>query len=178
MAKVVLVVGLTGAGKSSYCDDLAKRERAAVYSIDHWMKSLFWQDMPKEPDMKWFQENSSWYLERMARCEGLIEAEMRSLLENGISVILDLGFTARSHRAHYVQIGKLLQAETEIHFLDVPEDERWKRVQRRNAEKGSTYSMQVSREMYDYIKAIFEPVDDSEKQSCHRFFSIPTNAKG
>lgn len=178
MAKVILVVGLTGAGKSTYCGELAKRERAAVYSIDHWMKSLFWQDMPKDPDMKWFQENSEWYVDRIARCEKLIESEMKSLTQCGISVILDLGFTAKSHRDHYVQIGNSLHAETEIHYLDVPEEERWDRVQRRNAEKGATYSMQVSREMFDYIESIFEPIEESEKQSCCRFCAIPFHAKG
>lgn len=172
MAKLILVVGLTGAGKSTYCHQLAVKEKAMVFSIDQWMKSLFWQDMPKEPDMKWFQENSAWYMERIERCEKFIAEETKSLLSRDVSVILDLGFTAKSHRLQYLELGRSIGSETEIHFLDVPEDERWRRVQKRNEQKGSTFSMHVSREMFDYINEIFETIDPTEKKLCQRFVEV------
>ncbi|MFM8941474.1 MAG: AAA family ATPase, partial [Phenylobacterium sp.] len=39
-----VIFGPSGAGKSTYAADLARRERAVVFSIDDWMARLFAQD--------------------------------------------------------------------------------------------------------------------------------------
>jgi hypothetical protein len=137
-----------------------------MFSIDHWMKSLYWQDMPANPDIKWFQENASWYMERIARCESFIQEQIHSLCKTHTNVILDLGFTAKSHRLEYLEIAKKLSSNAEIHFLDVPHEERWKRVQQRNQLKGETFAMNVTREMFDYIESIFEPITEDETKYC------------
>jgi adenylate kinase family enzyme len=43
---IILIVGSTGAGKTTYARKLAEQIQAVVYSIDDWMKGLYWQDMP------------------------------------------------------------------------------------------------------------------------------------
>ncbi len=53
LAKVLLVVGNTGAGKSTYSAQLAARENAIVFSVDEWMKTLFFMDMPDPPLYSW-----------------------------------------------------------------------------------------------------------------------------
>jgi hypothetical protein len=42
----------------------------------------------------------------------------------------------------------------ELHHIDVPADERWLRVQQRNAEKG--------RDMFDFVERLWEPPTDAE----------------
>lgn len=69
---VLLIASSTGAGKKTYSQELANQMRAAVFSIDDWMKNLFWQDMPQNPDYQWFIDNTEWYASRLARCEDLI----------------------------------------------------------------------------------------------------------
>lgn len=164
--KIILVVGLTGAGKTTYCKKIASTENAHVFSIDHWMKSLYWQDMPANLDKKWFQENFAWYIDRISRCESLIREQIQSLCATNTSIILDLGFTAKAHRKVYLDLARDLSCDSEIHFLDVPQAERWKRVEERNQSKGETYAMVVSREMFDYVESVFELISEDEKELC------------
>lgn len=69
---IYLVVGSTGAGKTTYSYKLSQDLPAVVYSIDHWMKKLYWPDMPTSPDIEWFQNNHQWYMDRIHRCENMI----------------------------------------------------------------------------------------------------------
>tara|TARA_Y100000782_G_scaffold4962_1_gene5934 strand:- start:188045 stop:188557 length:513 start_codon:yes stop_codon:yes gene_type:complete len=161
---LILVAGLTGAGKTTYCQKYCKENKAKLFSIDNWMKALYWQDMPANPDMNWFVQNQKWYTERIARCEKLIEAEVVELFKAGVDVLLDFGFTSAEHRAKYLALARDNEQGGEIHFLDVDPQTRWSRVQSRNKNKGSTYSMEVTREMFDYMENVFEPFTNDEKQ--------------
>jgi hypothetical protein len=44
----------------------------------------------------------------------------------------------------------------------VPEAERWRRVESRNAEKSQVLPFAVTREMFDFVEGIFEPPDAVE----------------
>ena len=49
-----------------------------------------------------------------------------------------------------------------LHFLDVPADERWRRVSSRNGGQGETYRVMVTRPMFDFIETIWQPPDAAE----------------
>lgn len=161
---LILVTGLTGAGKTTYCQSYVKDNKAKHFSLDNWMKSLYWQDMPEGPDMNWFVENQKWYTDRMKRCEQLIKKEAQALLEIGVTVLLDLGFTSLESRGEYIEFGRGINKDVEIHFLDVDREIRWQRVEKRNQGTSESYAMQVSRDMFDYIESVFEPFSDEEKE--------------
>jgi predicted kinase len=162
MSKIIIVTGLTGAGKTTYSNKLQDNKKGCVFSIDHWMTSLFWKDMPENPTMDWFIKNQKWYLSRIERCEVFIRNEIIKLNSLGVPSILDLGFTLQSHRKTYIDLAYNLRANPEIHHLDVPSDLRWKRVQQRNKTMGKTYSMQVSIEMFNYMEESFEEFNPEE----------------
>ncbi len=52
----------------------------------------------------------------------------------------------------------------QLHFIDVPAVERWRRVEGRNTQKGPTYQLgfDVSREMFDFVEQMWEPPTDAE----------------
>ncbi len=54
---------------------------------------------------------------------------------------------------------------TSLHFLDVPESIRWDRVENRNTEKGETFALEVTREMFDFMNRIWQAPMDAEMQS-------------
>lgn len=153
---VILIVGSTGAGKTTYAKELATKISAEVFSIDDWMRSLYWQDMPHNPDNQWFIENSNWYTDRIARCEDLILKMALYRARRNEKTILDLGFSTSEHRKRFISAFTDHGVTVEVHFLDVPIETRWARVQKRNHEKGDTFAMYVDREMFDYIESIFE----------------------
>jgi predicted kinase len=48
--------------------------------------------------------------------------------------------------------------------LDVPAEERWRRVETRNTRKGETYQLgfDVTREMFDFVERLWEPPTHAE----------------
>lgn len=162
---VVLVVGSTGAGKTTYSSKLERELPGVVYSIDNWMKELYWQDMPKNPNNSWFQENGAWYMERISRCESLITKNVLDRAKLQQKSILDLGFTTAEHRIRFIKKFQENGIEVSSHFLDIDEEVRWQRVQQRNTQQGETFVMNVDRQMFDYIETIFEPPSRSEGAS-------------
>ena len=59
-----------------------------------------------------------------------------------------------------------------LHFLDVDASERWRRVERRNDERGDTFHMTITRGMFDYIETIWEPPGKEEVLSLGGEFHI------
>lgn len=159
---VVLIVGSTGARKTTYGKQLAHKIAAELYSIDEWMKALYWQDIPENPNNQWFIENSKQYTDRIRRCEDLILNSTIQRAKRNENTILDLGFSTSEHRKRFIDICLNQGIFVETHFLDIPENTRWERVQQRNTEKGPTFVMSVDRQMFDYVESIFEPPQPSE----------------
>src|SRR5262249_51960037 len=60
-ARVHMVVGPVGAGKSTFALGLARDARAVRFNLDQWMTELFGPDRPVEGRV-------AWYVERAARC--------------------------------------------------------------------------------------------------------------
>ena len=61
MSRLVIVCGLTGAGKTSYSIGLCEELEAIRFSIDPWMQTLFAKDMESL--------DFSWMMERVERCQ-------------------------------------------------------------------------------------------------------------
>jgi len=58
----------------------------------------------------------------------------REVLQLGPSVVLDLGLWARVERDEMRTVARDLGVGVELHYLDVPTDELWRRIELRNAE--------------------------------------------
>ena len=158
---VYMLTGGTGAGKTTLGKKLEQEKNAVLYSIDNWMKDLYWQDMPESPDMQWFVENQKWYTDRILRCEDLILKLVLKRARFGQGSIVDLGFTLKEHRQKFID--KFLEKDIPVtnYFLDIATETRWERVERRNTETAETFVMQVDRSMFDYMEGIFEtPTED------------------
>jgi len=175
--RIILVTGLTGAGKTTYCTKLEKNKVGFAFSIDQWMTALFWQDMPKNPKMNWFVENQAWYLERIERCESFITKEIIKNCSLGLISILDLGFSKAKHRQKYIELARDINAGVEIHYLKVPSDTRWSRVEQRNQERGETYSMHVDSDMFKFMEETFEDFTQNELNCLKKINKLRINSK-
>lgn len=149
MGKIHLVLGPQGAGKTTYSLHLAKQEGAVRFSIDEWMQSLFGPDLPKSMSL-------SWMMERVLRCEKQIWAIAAQVVQSGGCVVLDLGFTKIERRKSFRDLAADVGAEVQLHVLDAPYAARKQRVMDRNAEKGDTYSFEVTPPMFDFMEKEFQ----------------------
>ncbi len=145
-----LIVGNTGAGKSTYANKLKAETKGVIFSIDKWNKTLFLDDKRPEDGLDWF-------LERIDRAEAMIMDLIHQLENADTDSILDLGLSKFEHREKFRQFAREHQYSCKLHFLDVPKEVRLERVLSRNTEKGETYAFNVSREDFDFMETWFEP---------------------
>ncbi len=157
MAEAILVTGNVGAGKTTYARQLAKKIGAPVFSVDEWMANLFLEDSPEPVTFEWA-------LERTQRVERQVLIECEKLLKLDVPVILDQGFFAKEQRLrvlrHFLERGFV----SHLHYLDVPKDVRWMRVEKRNTGASDTFQFEVSQEIFEFCETIFEPLDAEERE--------------
>ncbi len=147
---VILVVGCTGAGKTTYARALTTELGGLRFSIDEWMMPLFGPDVPDPIPFDWM-------MERVNRCEATIWTMAMQAVARGVPVVLDLGFTKEQHRQKFRDLAAAEGLCAAVHFIDVSRETRWQRVQHRNAEQGDTFAMHVDRAMFDFMESMWEP---------------------
>lgn len=158
MAKLILVCGSTGAGKTTYSIGLAKEMGAVRFSIDPWMQTLYAKDTSSL--------DYEWLLERVQRCYTQIWEVSQQILGLDGNVILDLGFTTKDQRMVFVSQAKALGIASELHFLDTPQTLRKQRVAERNASKDpALYSFEVTDMMFQFMESQFQRPDAEELQN-------------
>lgn len=155
MPRVNLIEGPVGAGKSTFALALALKTDGVHIALDEWFSTLFSPDRPAGDFVPW-------YIERKERLLGLIWIHSRRILASGRNVILELGLIQRKGRIEFCR--KVLDGgfELEVDVLDAPREVRRERVQRRNSEKGSTFSMVVPDVVFEMASNLWEPPDELE----------------
>lgn len=119
------------------------------------MQTLFWPDLPEKNDY-------AWAIARVRRCEEQVAVMTRQLAAIGVDVVLDLGFTDRAQREAWLLRAREAGVRCALHVLEVSAELRWQRITQRNEGASATYSFVVTREMFDAMEALWEPVTDAE----------------
>ena len=155
MARLTLVEGPVGAGKTTFARTLAEKQGATFLCLDDWFARLFLPDRPPGADV-------AWYLERKARCTGMIRDIAASILNSGGPVVLELALLERERRRSFCAEMAPLASEFVIYVVDAARDVRRERVRLRNLERGDTWSVDLTDEMFERASDWWEPPDDDE----------------
>jgi predicted kinase len=123
VATLHLMVGLPCSGKTTLAEKLESEQSALRLTTDEWHVRLFGQDA-EEPE----------HDVRHALIETMLWNIASRALALGTSVILDFGFWAREEREDFRLRANQLGGSSEVHFLDVPEDELIRRLAARNSQ--------------------------------------------
>ena len=118
-ARLILTCGLPGAGKTALARQLAADRSAVRLTKDEWLTALGsspWDESTREK-----VEHELWHL-------------AQEILRLGLSVVLDFGLWARIERDEMRSVARGLGVGVELHYLDVPTDELWRRIRARNSE--------------------------------------------
>lgn len=160
MARLILVCGPTGVGKTTYSLSLSKEIEGIRFSIDPWMQTLFAKDMT--------ELDFTWMMERVNRCSDQIWQVSQQILAINGNVILDLGFTTKEQRDVFTDRARALGVNPEVHYLNADTDVRKHRVDKRNQEKDpSVYAFEVTDMMFEFMEPRFEVPDEEElKYGC------------
>jgi predicted kinase len=152
-----IICGSTGAGKTTYAVKVATRLTAVRFSIDEWMSTLFWMDSPQPLE-------AHWSLERVDRCIEQIWSTAVQVARCGTPCVLDLGFSSRESRESLYDRARSAGLSVQLHLVDAPAEERWRRVETRNSGKGATHQLPfaVTREMFDFVETLWEAPGEEE----------------
>jgi predicted kinase len=150
-----LLVGNTGAGKSTYANSLKSETNGFIFTLDKWNKILFFPDKTDADGLDWF-------LERIDRAESLMQDLILQLEELNVDSILDVGLSKFVHREKYRKFAKENNIEVKTHFLNVSKEIRKKRVLKRNLEKGETFEFEVTESNFEFMENWFETLTETE----------------
>jgi predicted kinase len=167
MPRIHLLLGPVGAGKSTLAAQLAHEHGAVAFDLDDWMTTLFGDDTRPETGVM------GWYVERTQRVTRQIWAVASAILDTGADVVLELGLVQRRARADFLRRVDDSGHELRIYVLDAPRDERRRRVERRNAEQGATFSMVVPSAVFELASDLWEPLDADERRGRDVLFLGP-----
>ncbi len=143
---MILTCGLPGAGKTTLATQLAADRGAVRLTKDEWLIALGsspWDEPTREKI-----EHELWRL-------------AQELLRLGTSVVLDFGLWAREERDELRSAARALGVGVELHFLDAPVDELWRRVHTRNAAPPWD-SHPIRRADLDRWRRAFQGLDEDE----------------
>lgn len=144
-----LIIGNTGAGKTTYALQLKAQNKGIIFSIDKWNNTLFFQDKTEE-------DGVDWILERIERAENMMMDTILQLENANIDSILDLGLSKFEHREKWRQFTLKHGFQYQLHFLNIDKETRKERVTKRNQEQGDSFEFEVNDEAFDFMETWFE----------------------
>jgi hypothetical protein len=105
---------------------------------------------------------AAWSMQRIERCLALIWSTAVRIAERGVPCVTDVGLSKRRVEPDLSALQRSKGLSTQLHFVDVPAQERWRRVEERNRAKGGSLPFNVTREMFDFVESLREPPTDAE----------------
>jgi predicted kinase len=145
-ARLILTCGLPGVGKTTLARQLAADRSAVRLTKDEWLWALGstpWDEATREK-----VEHELWSL-------------AQEILRLGLSVVLDFGLWARIERDEMRSVARGLGVGVELHYLDTPTDELWRRIEARNSEPPWD-SYPIRRADFDGWLRVFQAPDAAE----------------
>ena len=131
---IYAMVGLMGSGKSTLALKIAKEKGALFQSLDGTIKSF------NEP-----VGNLEGYERLMSRALDLMFSRALQALKSDQSVVFDVG-----RLSWIIELAKAGNAKIEVYHFEISQEERWRRVQKRNKEKvENIYHWTMSKEEFD-----------------------------
>src|SRR5215467_12291938 len=150
MATAHLIYGFLGAGKTTFARQLERELPAIRFSQDEWMAHLYGNDPPPDEFPIYFRRISELTARLWPRC-----------LKLGVDVILGLNFWSREDRDETRATAAKLGACSRLYRLTCPEDEAWRRIEKRNLNLDG--SLFISRNTFEVLKSHFEPLSNDEE---------------
>ena len=144
-----VLVGLPASGKTSRARELASARSALRLTPDEWMIPLFGQEQPEG---------------KRSVLEGRLIWLALSALRIGVNVVLDFGVWGKDERSALRALAASVGATCELVYLEVEEEEQWRRVQARSLTDAATTFEMTSADLERW-RQTFQPPDAIELET-------------
>ncbi len=145
-----LMCGKIASGKSTLTAQLGRTNGTIVIAEDDWLNGLYSEEMSSISD----------YVRCMSKLRDVIGPHVVSLLNEGVSVVLDFQANTITSRNWMRSILEQTKAAHELHVLDVPDDVCIARLHARNAQGDHPFA--ATEEQFRQISKHFVPPSPEE----------------
>lgn len=145
-----LLCGKIASGKSTLAARLAERRGTVLISQDDWLPALYPEEIRTLED----------YVRCFRRFAEPMGDHVVTLLQAGVSVVLDFPANTRRTRGWMRRIVDRAGSAHELHYLDVPDGVCVERLRARNAQGEHVY--QATEDEFAQFTAHFEPPQPDE----------------
>jgi len=145
-----LLCGKIAAGKSTLSARLSQDKATILIVEDDWLNTLHPGEMSSISD----------YIKRMTNLRKLIGPHVVSLLNAGVSVVLDFQANTVDARQWMRELIDLASANHQLHFLDTPDEVCLSRLRARNAKGDHPFA--TTEEEFHRVSAYFVPPSPEE----------------
>ena len=145
-ARLILICGLPGAGKTILARQMAADRGAVRLTNDEWL---------------WALGSTPWDAPTQEKVEHELWRLAQEILRLGLSVVLDFGLWARIERDEMRSVARGLGVGVELHYIDVAVDELWRRIDARNSHPPWD-SYPIRRADFDGWLRVFQAPDAGE----------------
>lgn len=145
-----LVCGKIAAGKSTLTQRIAARPATVLISEDAWLSQLYTDEIHTLAD----------YVRRSGQLRHVLAPHVESLLQGGLSVVLDVPANTLSQRRWMKDMIDSARVAHALHYLDVPDEVCKMRLRDRNA--AGLHPFAPTDREFDEITRYFVPPSDDE----------------
>lgn len=152
MAKLYVLIGRIGCGKTTYAHKLCEQETTVLLSHDELMLQVNTNCIGREAHVKQAMSITEYFMNLS-----------KQLVSKGISVVLDYGFWTRKEREQVRCLAKELGVDYEIIYISIPEELRKHYVEKRNKKiKSDEKAYVMDKEKLERLDAFFEEPQEDE----------------
>lgn len=126
-----MLCGKIASGKSTLSAQLGRSERTVVIAEDDWLNALYADEMSSVAD----------FVRCMSKLRRITEPHVVSLLNSGLSVVLDFQANTVESRNWMRGILDQTNAGHQLHVLDVPDDVCLARLHARNTQADHPFAV-------------------------------------
>ena len=152
-----LICGPIGAGKTTFARKISDEYKAIRFSEDEWLSKLFVPDAPEGLLDEPMDVVGAWASEKYQRCRGQIWLICKQLLKNNVSIVLDGAAANKEQRDLIRKKATDNNVDFQLYYVISNLEIRKKRVFERNEDRGDTYSLEVTPEIFNHTENFFEP---------------------
>ena len=147
-----MICGMLCSGKSTYAERLKKDGNSVLLSVDELMLGVLEEDLGNMHD-KYVQRTKSYLLKKSLE-----------ILDTGADILLDWGFWSRSERDGIKEFYAERNVASELHYINVSNDEWLQRIEYRNAKvkSGEISAYFVDDGLLKKFEDMFEAPNENE----------------
>ena len=147
---IVVMVGISGSGKSTQAKAVAAERNAVLISEDEWLSKLYPDQISSFDD----------YIKFSSQLRPLIKAHVQNILRTGSSVVMDFPANTKRQREWFNKLSVEAESESELIYVKASDVLCLNQIAQRVIEQPSRAAFDTE-DMFNHVTKYFEEPTES-----------------